>query len=358
MALNDRSRLDEARQAARELVTALEDHATPIAQVLMKGQKVARLLRDQDAQTWLHYESNGYPETSMKVALGRCGKYALRFYPDGKMYRPSLPELEARMKATEAHLSSLKPSNISSPIENYVVAGATEKVLSSVATQNSWVREAFVGASTSYQKMRNSIYSYAVDTLISVELGDAAESVFESARLGVDKFVREKVPRGAEQLVAANDRMLDGTNEGRAAALTACRRFLVSVADAVFPARREPYVDSKGRQRKVGPDEYKNRLLAFLESGSRSGRTDATLVLSQLEVLATRFDALNDLVCKGVHAEVTEAEAQLALIETYVFVAQVARVQMVPSAAAPPVPTAPPALLDDEAPDEPGIPSP
>lgn len=336
--MNIGSRIDEARQAARDLVAALEDHATPIAQVLMKGQKLARLLRDADAQMWLEYESTGYPQTAQGVVLGHCGKYALRFFKDGTMYMPSLPELEARMKAAEAQLSRLQPASMSSPIKDYLVAGATQQVLASVSTQNARLSEAFVAASTAYQKMRGSIYTYAVDTLIAVELGDAAESVFESARLEVDKFVREKVPRGAEQLVAANDRMRDGTNEGRAAALMACRRFLVSVADAVFPSRSEPHIDSKGRQRKVGPDEYKNRLLAFLESRSSSSHTDAVLVSSQLDLLAARFDALNELVCKGVHAEVTVEEARLAIIETYIVVAEVCRVRVAPSSpAAPPV---------------------
>jgi hypothetical protein len=323
--------MDEAREGAKSLTAALEE-GLPISQVLMKAQKVARLLRDTDAQTWLQYETNGYPQSAEGISLGHCGKYAMRFYGNGTMYTPSLPELEARAKAAEAELMKMQPVGLSAPVENPIVAAATERVMKSIATQNTWLREGFVQASANYQKLRNAIYRYAVDTLIAIELGDVAASVFEEARIRVDRFVSEKVPKGAEQLVAANDRLREDSAEARAAALMACRRFLVSVADAVFPPRVEPHVDGRGKTRKVGPEEYKNRLLAFVESGL-AGSTTLGLVSAQLEHLVARLDALNDLVCKGVHANVTDEEARLATIETYIFVSEVARVPVDPNAA-------------------------
>lgn len=320
-----RSRTTEVRAAARDLVDALEQ-GTAISPVLMKAQKLARLQRDADAQAWLHLETVGFPERSEDAHLGRCAKYAQRFFKNGTMFQPSLPELEARMKAAEVALSKLQPIGLSSPIEHHTAANATKAVLETVQTQNAWISENFAGTQKSYQTLRHGIYRYAVDTLIAVELGDVAESVFEAARLSVDRFVASFAPQAAEQLVAANERLRDDTNEGRAAALMACRRFLVSIADAVFPPREAPIPDRGGRLRKVGPEEYKNRLLAFLEQGAST--TAASLVTAEFDRLVASLEALNNLVCKGVHADVAEGEAHLAVIHTYTFVAEIARVSL------------------------------
>ncbi len=44
----------------------------------------------------------------------------------------------------------------------------------------------------------------------------------------------------------------DGTNESRSAALTSCRRVLMDIADSVFPAQDENWVDRSSKNRKVG----------------------------------------------------------------------------------------------------------
>jgi hypothetical protein len=42
--------------------------------------------------------------------------------------------------------------------------------------------------------------------------------------------------------------------------------------------------------------------------------------------LAARLDAIYEKTCKGVHAEVTAQEARLAVINTYLFIGEVANV--------------------------------
>jgi hypothetical protein len=321
------TRIDEARGTARDLLRALEDDDASANQVLMKAQKLARLMRDEDAQEWLKFEMYGYPAKSDEVELGRCVEYAWRFNGADVAIRQSLPKLEAEFKAAEALLQKMQQwSAPNSPIENYLAAAATQKVLTSVAAANNAMRQGYVATADRYQRVRGSIHRYAVDALIAIELGDAVESTFEAARAEVDAFVAHCAPKAAGQLVAASERMRDGTNEGRSAALTACRRLLVSVADAVFPAQSVDHVDGRGRKRKIGPEEYKNRLLAYVES-RLSSATTRSLVIAQLEHVAARLDALNENVCRGVHADVTEAEARLTLIDSYVFLAELARLR-------------------------------
>jgi hypothetical protein len=117
--------------------------------------------------------------------------------------------------------------------------------------------------------------------------------------------------------------MADGSEESRSAALTSCRRLLMDVADSVFPASDAEWVDRKGGKRKVGNEQYKNRLLAYLADLGESEGSYA-LLESELEHLASRLDIIYEKTCKGVHVDVSKNEANLAVIHTYLFIGEVA----------------------------------
>jgi hypothetical protein len=90
----------------------------------------------------------------------------------------------------------------------------------------------------------------------------------------------------------------------------------------VFPAREEDWKDNSGKSRKVGAEQYKNRLLAFLAETGKTGSRE--LVASELEHLAGRLDAIYEKTCKGVHVNVSEQEAALTVIHTYLFIGEIA----------------------------------
>ena len=159
---------------------------------------------------------------------------------------------------------------------------------------------------------------------MAIELGDVAQDIFEDAREKVDVFIRVNCPKAAEQLIAINERMQENLPESRSAALTSCRRLLMTVADLIFPPQSEDWKDSKGKMRKVGNEEYKNRLLAFADNRTGSNSSYSILV-SEIEHLSARLDAVYEKVSKGVHADVSLDEARLAVIQTYLFMAEIAR---------------------------------
>ena len=194
------------------------------------------------------------------------------------------------------------------------------------------LREVHIADVEVFAALKSALHSYATDCQISLDFGDISSDVFGKAREAVDSFIRQTCPKAAGQLLAAYERLGGNEAEERAQCLASCRRVLLTVADAVFPAQQEEYEDSGGKRRKVGPDDYKNRLLAFLDQRLGSDGTLA-LVDGQMGHLAARLDAVYSKVSKGVHADVGENEAQLAMIHTYLFLAEVAR-------ACPPVSTA------------------
>lgn len=320
-------RLAQARATARELVEQLETGNTPIAQSLAKAQRLARLMRDSDAQRWLDLETRGYPAEFDASEVGNCAQYVYRFVggETSSIFRTSLPQLEAELHASEQFLAKLNAPSLSAPTANFVEARSTQEVLGVVLKQIAAARDAASRAAGQFHRMASHLYRFAADTLVALEFGDVAENVFQAARTATDEFIRTKAPKATEQLLAANERLLGGTAEDLAASLTSCRRVLCTVADALFPPQVGDYVDGRGKARKVGPDQYKNRLVAYVELRMQSA-SSRELVESNLEHIAARLDVVYEKTCKGVHADVTVDEARMVVIQTYLMLAELARV--------------------------------
>jgi len=53
-------------------------------------------------------------------------------------------------------------------------------------------------------------------------------------------------------------------------------------------------------------------------------RSSREVIESELEHLAARLDAIYEKACKGVHVDVSEQEARLAVIHTYLLIGEVA----------------------------------
>lgn len=322
------TRLDQARTVALQLLDEMETEEYPVERHLLKAKRLARLLRDTDAQTWLDLEIRGYPTDFRFDELGNCRRYAEaggRITANGKYYRISLPELEARCQTDRASLdksAGIKQSPTGA--RDYTAAGATVKLIADQLKMLNDIRTAYLRYVALLSSLKAALHSYVTDTSLSIEFGDIAQNTFEEARFTVDRFIRTGCPKAAEKLVAIDERMREGAPESRSAALTSCRRLLMDVADAVFPPSDEDWVDPSGNRRKVGRDQYKNRLLAFLQQRIESEGSKAMLT-AEVEHLSARLDAIYEKTCKGVHGEVTRAEARLVVIQTYLLVAEIAR---------------------------------
>lgn len=318
-----------ALQVADDLLTELETQDIGIDRSLLKAKRLARILGDSDAQSWLDLEIRGYSADFRFNQLGTCYKYAVaggRIDPaQGNYWQQSLPELEAIVKAEHHALTAMgMPTSFSPTVDNYLASGATIQVLSAFQGTLQAQKHAYRQAAQLFAAMKSALHAYAMETHIALQLGGAAEGIFDAARAAVDSFVRANVPKAAEQLATITERLREDDPESRSAALNSCRRLLLAVADSVFPPRDVAYIDSKGTSRQVGPEQYKNRLLAAIDQCLKS-QSARSLLTSEIDHIASRLDAIYELSSKGVHADVTIEEADLAVIHTYLIVAEVAR---------------------------------
>ncbi|MCP3475610.1 hypothetical protein NLM33_35640 [Bradyrhizobium sp. CCGUVB1N3] len=93
-------------------------------------------------------------------------------------------------------------------------------------------------------------------------------------------------------------------------------------------ALKQAGFDASGKPRKVGVEQYKNRLLAYVAEQESAGSQE--VIASGIEHLAARLDAIYEKTCKGVHVDVSEQEARLAVIHTYLFIGEVAKSSVQP----------------------------
>ncbi len=301
--------------------------------MLLKAKRLARLLSDQDAQRWLDYELSGYPGGLDLSSFGKCSTHTRRrIAEENEYWSDSLPAIEARVRSAETALAGFKfPSDLSPSLNSpsqwagLQLQNAVTSVLHSFNLSVSNLREQVAEQTGLLHKLVTSIHSYATEANIALSLGSTAQDIFETARIDVDNFVRMNCPKAAEQLLSAYERIRTGQPEESAQALVTCRRMLLTVADAVFPAQAEAFRDSQGRPHKVGADDYKNRLLAYLDSRA-ADRAATDLTLADLDHIASRLDVVYEKTCKGIHAEVSPQEARLTLINTYLVLAEVAQV--------------------------------
>jgi hypothetical protein len=106
--------------------------------------------------------------------------------------------------------------------------------------------------------------------------------------------------------------------------LTSCRRVLKTLADLLYPADNTMVEGIDGRSRKMTDDKSISRLVQFATSKA-TGSASRDVVIAQVKALGERLDALNDLSSKGVHAQVSAAEVDQCLIQTYLAVGDLLR---------------------------------
>lgn len=168
-------------------------------------------------------------------------------------------------------------------------------------------------------RIRSWLHHYASGVNIRVQFADVIDNVLESYRTVVDARLADICPEALDMLAAAYQRLPGASSEERSQAITTLRRVLKAFADAVYPPRR-----SAEGQRELTDQHYINRLWALAEEniGSKSNRE---LVQAQIENLGHWIDAVYRSQDKGVHATVSQEEAERLLLHTYLLLGDLIR---------------------------------
>lgn len=306
------SNLKMAKELSNVILGDLEIHQLPISQVLMKAKRLARLLHDSDAQKWLDYEMVGYPVVFDPKELGSCKKYYTSDRPvikderTHKQHPIGLPHLESYIHSTT--------------IDSISKMGATESIKMQVLNKHHELVNDF-------ERIKTGIHNYVTEVDISLSVGDFAQDIFEDTRLTADRFIRENCPRSGEQLLFIHEKMKTHDPEANAQALLAVQNILAIVADVVAPAQSTSYKDKKGHERKLGPDQYVNRLFMYIEENSMNG---SVLSITEAEMLYifSKHEMIPERM-KDYHNGVIDHNVQTAIIHMYLIIAEIAKIRKI-----------------------------
>ncbi len=316
--VGETSQKEAALALADEVLADIELSRLPPVQVVRKASRLARLLNDEEAMTWLAYETTGYTLNEDNKFTPGAWRAALRSkrarFDNGALraLSGSLGQLQASIDAGLARLAVASDPNISissqSVFNPAIPAGNTHERLdvSNLIVQSQQTIDAVVG----------SVHQYIAARYHELRFGAAVESAFEVVRSGVDEAIGALVPAAMPMLAAAFENASAANPELRAGAAATCRRLLKTVADALQP----PGESIGGRE--MTDAKYINRLAAWIEDRIESG-TARDLVIADLEYLGRRLDAVDDAGHKGAHAEVSRLEAARYVTGTYLLLGDV-----------------------------------
>jgi hypothetical protein len=178
-----------------------------------------------------------------------------------------------------------------------------------------------------FERLKTAVHNYVTEVNIALSVGDTAESLFEDTRVAADRFIREHCPRAGEELLAINERLDYYNPESFSEALLAVRKILAAVADAVVPVQEPQYRDRKGKERQIGPDQYLNRIFAYLEQNAK-GDAFLTMIEAEMSYIFAKADHPADNL-RGLYEPVSRDDVELAIIHMYLIVAEIAKIRKV-----------------------------
>lgn len=255
------------------------------------------------------------------------GDYAFVIDID-ELYRQDVMRVEQGLRSHEAsYLGALqvKPSNPvhwtmfdQSLIRKYRVHGPTLRVLHTamdVAVEDArdpyqldrWVETGlFETVAWENDGVRGSVFDQFdtwEEAQAADELRDLAADLVGVSATRVVSLLLDRHPEAHRNLrTGLRSLQTAHSPEEAAQVMTSFRRFIESLANALYPPRET----AKG-ERKLGPEQFKNRLIAFVDE--RLDGDEANELTSTLQLTIDRLERLLKLVNKGVHADVRTLDA-------------------------------------------------
>jgi len=289
-----------ALQLAEELLTDIELSRCQAQQIVLKASRLARLMRADEAQAWLGYEINGYPnDGSADEVITRMGRWTDE--ERKKAYFVPLARLAATADAQQSKLASMQVSSFGGDYatiaarEHQQALEATAKGLAIIHTVESNV--------ISY------IHTWVTRAYHELLFSDLQSDLFAAAQSEIDGRLTPLAGSALSKIESISERLRDGDTESVSQAMSTCRRLIDAAADALFPAGDEPYQLGEVSL-KVMQNNVLNRLQAYVADRVESkGRRDR---------LRRTLSDLYDRSSTGTHGEVDVVEARYLFLSTYV----------------------------------------
>lgn len=324
------NRLKECTELSREILRNFELSEIPVGNIVLKCLRLCRLLDDQNGILLFTFESSGYPR-------GKNGKYTLEAERIAVLANRRFLQYDYKFKKAVDYLSYALISDIESSIETLRIqlAASVDPNISLTSANPSQHLFAPIGNSKERSQIatqihqntqilaqvKGTLYSYVLKIYNKLVYGNIVEDIFTESRIKVNEKLLEYCPKSIGKFVSVYENLSSDNPEDYANAVHSCRRILLDLADALYPPSDAP-LQVNGKEIRIGPDQYINRLIQYINSKSNS-KTYNDVVGADLSSIGERLDAINNAVCKGTHANLTKEEASRYIIHTYQLISDI-----------------------------------
>lgn len=186
-------------------------------------------------------------------------------------------------------------------------------------------RARIAGLHTIKSRLKARCLNYAIALQRQLDAQQKQEGFLQSVQNEVHNYFKGRADDVVQKLLKASQLGSSKDGEDCALLLTEVRRAMKAAADHFWPVVSEgPVRCADGNERKLGNEQYLNRLQEFIRVNLRNSRS-RELVETELDHLEAFFRRLNDLASKGVHDEVTWVEARQGLVGLYFFLSNLIR---------------------------------
>lgn len=333
--------LERVQHLLEEALDGLDNEDWSTARVLRRCIRIATLRADTAALLWLELEASDLANTDKEAALTRRDELlghmdstdaaeltvntgrayiARRTLPgdDKNMFGDSVEQLGNRIRHLREQVATLTTPDGLHPVDLYhrsdALGAAKIEVLGTVHN----IQQVL-------DRIRAALHTFLVQTEQELEYGRVNAEIFEKTRTFVDRQLHQLAPEALEQFQSAYRRVNEGDAEALSQALTSCRRILKTVADQLCPPSQDKFIGTDGKEHGLTDDRYINRLLKLVQD-SLAGHGSGDVVSSTLDSLGQRLRALDGLASKGVHAKVNATEVDTCVVQTYLMVGEVLRI--------------------------------
>lgn len=328
-------KIEKTMQACEKVVDGIEDETISTASALLQCSKIARLLNDEEALIWLQYEYGGYPRnedgTIPNDAWNLAYKKGRGYVSEGKKYifTELASELEEKVAIQQKAVGNFTTNGAS--VSGELALLAMDRLTSNVHRSTVTMVKDVATAQKRLASLRAKYYEYALKKQIELVFSNAAMDIFAKYREKVDNGFSELSKETILKLQALEGKLESENPELYSQALTTCRRLFESTAVELFNKHFPDYADKfyktkSGKEIDVSGDHYKNKLSAVIEKLEEKS-VSKTLIGSNIVYLIDWLDNLSNLQCKGVHSEITKADAERCVLQTYMCLGDILNMQ-------------------------------
>lgn len=313
--------VEAATMACLRVARSAQDHLNAaffLRELYPKKEEVGRMIYDdtkhlkKDAgkfifehsfERWLEIHTLDFSFPSNDGAEGR------------NVLKVAAGEIDAELSQWEGTLRDLSPP---AGLHAFDAAAFHD----SANRQRAEIRLRISALNTIKSRLKTRCLNYAIQIEKQLAAQERNQAFLWAVENDVNNYFKDRDVDVYQKLQKASALASSSDAEDGALALTEIRRALKAAADHFYPPRSEPVVCSDGKERDLGDERYLNRLNEYLATRMVAS-TARDLAKAELELLSAFMRRLNDLASKGVHANVSPAEARQGLVGTFMFLSTI-----------------------------------